>query len=86
MDARSEEWSEEKRRRLFISNGVVFGKFRENDEATMQILKIGVEDSELKEEIRLKIEHQEKILNSPKRELRGLQMISLDEWIEKNCG
>lgn len=52
----------------------------------MQILKIGVEDSELKEEIRLKIEHQEKILNSQKRELRGLQMISLDEWIEKNCG
>ncbi|MCM1054650.1 MAG: hypothetical protein NC394_03920 [Bacteroides sp.] len=94
----SEGWSGKKE--AIYSNGVVFGKFRENDEATMQMLKIGVEDRVLKEEIKLEIEHyiksleqlekldcmQEKILSSQKLELKKLQTISVDEWIEKNCG
>ena len=94
----SEGWSGKKEANY--SNGVVFGKFRENDEATMLMLKIGVKDEALKEEIRLEIERhikaleqleeldfmQEMILNSQKRELRELQTISMDEWINKNCG
>ena len=94
----SEGWSGEKE--AIYSNGVVFGRFRENDEVTMQMLKKGVEDEALKEEIRLEIERniksleqseeldfmQKKILSSQKSELSGLQTISMDEWIEKNCG
>ena len=45
----SEGWSGEKE--AIYSNGVVFGKLREKDEATMQMLKIGVKDKALKEEI-----------------------------------
>lgn len=94
----SEGWSGEKE--AIYSNGVVFGKFRENDEATMQIMKIGVKDEALKEEIRLKIERYIKELeqleeldfmtqmklDSQKKQLRELHMISMDEWITKNCG
>ena len=70
--------------KALFSNGVVFGKLREKDEATMQMLKIGVKDKALKEEIRLEIEHhiktleqleeldimQKKILSSQERDLR----------------
>lgn len=94
----SEGWSGKKE--AAYSNGVVLGKYRENDEATMQMLKIGVEDEALKEEIRLKIERdikaleqleeldfiQEEKLSSQKSELKELQTISMDEWIEKNSG
>ena len=93
----SEGWSGEKE--AIYSNGIVLGKFRENDGVTMQTLKIGVEDAALKEEIKLATERDIKALEQideldymqqhklyyQKNKLRELQTISLNEWIAKNC-
>lgn len=92
------EWSG-KRQPIYL-NDIVLGKFRENDESTMQVLKIGVEDKALEHEIRLDIERnikkyeqleqldimQQMMLKSQRKKQQELQMLSIDEWIAKNCG
>ena len=92
------EWSGE--RQATYSKGIVLGKFHESDASTMKILQLGVEDKALKHEIRLDIERDIKgvewlaqfdfryqnILDSQRRELEELHILSMDEWIAKNCG
>lgn len=93
----AEEWCS-KRQEMYY-NGIVLGKFRERDSATMQVLKAGVEDEVLQYEIIKNIEydikmieqleepdifHQKK-LESKKAQLNELQIYPINGWIEKNC-
>jgi hypothetical protein len=92
------EWTG--KRQAAYSNGVVFGKFREHDPATIQMLKKGVSDSALESEIlrtcKDSIEALESIvepdimekkkLEMEKRLLQELSLLPLDDWIYKNCG
>lgn len=88
------------KRQVDYNNGIVLGKFRENDSATMQILKEGVTDKALYSEIRVSLEHQIKSIEdleqpdimqqmclvSYRRQQDELLSCSIDEWISKNCG
>lgn len=51
----SEQWSG--KRQAIYSNGTVLGKFREKDSTTIKILKEGVNDKALYNEIKLNLEH-----------------------------
>lgn len=81
-------------------NGIVLGKFQENDFLTMQLLKEGVSDSILCAEIKASLEHQiqkitnaeqpdilkQMLLKSYKSQISELSLNSLDIWICKNVG
>lgn len=94
----SRKW-DEKTQALYY-NGVVLGKFREKHSATMNVLKSGIEDSLLKSELekscKLRIKELERIinpnfmeikeLNMKRKALEELSVVSLDEWIDRQCG
>ena len=94
----SEQWSG--KRQAIYSNGTVLGKFREKDSTTIKILKEGVNDKALYNEIKLNLEHNIEIikkLNSTNiiqqtnleiyiNQKKELLTYSIDEWISKNCG
>lgn len=93
-----EKWSG-KRQAIYI-NGIVLGKFREDDVLTIQVLKEGVTDKALYTEIRSNLERhikmieeleqsdifQKKQLESYKCQKEGLLNYSIDKWISKNDG
>lgn len=62
-------------------NGVVCGKFREEDNATMLTLKIGVSDNALYNEIYEYCKRN----NRTQREFQELQILPINEWIKKYC-
>lgn len=92
-----EEWGG--KRQAIYMNGIVLGKFRENDDATMKTLKMGVEDGALKHEISLAIDRDIKMLErleqldimqqirlkSQRDKLQELQRLLMNDWIAKNC-
>lgn len=93
-----DEWSG-KRQAIYV-NGIVLGKFCENDVLTMQVLKEGVTDKALYTEIRVNLERhikmleeqedpdifQKKQLESYKSQKKRLLNYSMDKWISENDG
>lgn len=93
-----EEWDVKKQ--VDYINGVVLGKFRENDALTRKILKEGVTDKALITEINIKLKRKiknieklehpnsfhKKELKLYKKQQDELSLFSMDEWISKNCG
>lgn len=81
-------------------NGVVLGKFREKDDLTMKLLKRGVSDRALYDEIKVNLKYeiaqiegveQPNIMHLMKlkvykEQINELSLESIDNWIEKNCG
>ncbi len=94
----AEEWNV--KRQVAYANGIVLGKFRENDATTIEVLKEGVTDKGLYDEIRVYLERQikmiknleqpdvsrQEILKSYKKQQDELFSYSIDDWIRKNCG
>lgn len=92
----TEEWNV--KRQVAYTNGIVRGKLRENDVTTRQILKEGVSDKGLYDEIRIYLERQikmiknleqpdifqQEIMKSYKKQLDELFLYSIDDWIRKN--
>lgn len=87
------------KRFFYYTNGVVLGKFQENDALTMQVLKEGVTNQALYSEIKINLEynikmfeemeqldiiHKEQLI-SYKTQLNELSCDSIDNWIKKNC-
>lgn len=95
----SEEQEWDAKKQVAYANGVVLGRFREDDGLTMQVLKEGVTDKALLNEVKIyltdridsinKMEHpdilQEKLIESYKRQREELSSDSIDNWIRKNC-
>lgn len=95
-------WSGESNEKLKVSyfNGIVLGKFRENDPLTRQMMKEGVNDNALYTEISAHLEHRIQMLeqlDEPdlmqqmqlafcKNKQTHLFTDSLDDWIRKYCG
>jgi len=91
------EW--DGKRQAIYANGVVLGKFREKDASTLQVLKEGVSNQGLYNEIRINLEHHIKIieemecldyiykvqLESYMKQKNELSCDSIDDWISKNC-
>lgn len=88
------------KRKVFYTNGIVLGKFQENDAETLRVLKEGVSDQALYNEIRINLEcnikliekldqidipHQRQ-LESYKKQQDELPCDLIDNWITKNCG
>lgn len=81
------------------ANGVVLGKYREKDICTMNVLKKGVSDKALVDEIKRSIAYEDKLYrakekpdimdkahNETNQKLsRELLEFSIDEWIHRNC-
>lgn len=94
----AEKWNV--KRQVAYANGIVLGKFRENDATTIQVLKEGVTDKGLYDEIKVYLERQikmiknleqpdvfqQEILKSYKKQQDELCSYSIDDWIRKNCG
>ena len=94
----SNQWSG--KRQAKYTNGVVLGKFREDDATTRKILKEGVTDEALHKEIRINLEHnikmieesknndfrQQEKLKCYKNQQYELSTCSIDEWVNKNYG
>lgn len=94
----AQEWNV--KRQVAYANGIVLGKFREEDTLTMQVLKEGVTDQALCDEIRKNFEWHIKMfeemeeldifhkmqLKSFKRQKEELCCDSIDNWVSKNCG
>lgn len=81
-------------------NGVVLGKLREKDALTMDLLKKGVSDKVLYDEIKINLEYQithiqnverpdiilqQAQLISYKEQIKELSLETIDTWINKNC-
>ena len=93
----SEQWTG--KRQAIYSNGTVLGKFRENDPATIKILKEGVTDATLSNEIKINLEYHiemtKKANNNNIQQQQNLELYlnqknelstySIDEWISENC-
>lgn len=91
------EWNVE--RQVAYANGIVLGKFREDDSLTMQVLKEGVTNHALYSEIKINLEYHIKMieemeqpdimhkmqLESYKKQNYELSSDSIDNWISKNC-
>ena len=56
----AQEWNV--KRQVAYYNGIVLGKFREDDALTLQVLKEGVTDQALYDEIRINLERQIKMI------------------------
>lgn len=94
----AQEWNV--KRQVAYYNGIVLGKFREGDALTLQVLKEGVTDQALYDEIRINLERQIKMIEEMeqpdimrKKQLEcyktqkdELSCNSIDNWISKNCG
>ncbi len=92
----SKEWSTE--RQVMYTYGVVLGKYREKDELTMKVLKEGVSEAALIEEIRLNCvskirlikgkEHPDIMdkmeLERIEKQLQELMTLPIDKWLETN--
>lgn len=93
----ADEWSGKKQ--SDYANGIVLGKFREQDSLTLDVLKEGVTNQALYDEITINLEYNIKNLeeienpdNRCKGELQSykiqkgeLSINSIDDWIDKNC-
>lgn len=94
----AQEWNV--KRQVAYYNGIVLGKFREGDALTLQVLKEGVTDQALYDEIGINLERQIKMIEEMeqpdimrKKQLEcyktqkdELSCNSIDNWISKNCG
>lgn len=92
----AEEWGD---MASTYSNGIVLGKFREGHLGTMELLKNGVTNDALYDEICLYIKYNiedyrrleqpdimdEMLFESNRKQLSDLQSYSIDEWIDNNC-
>lgn len=86
------------KRYVAYCNGIVLGKFREGDALTLQVLKEGVSDQALYDEIRTNLEHHIKMieeieqpdimhkskLKSYKTQKDELSYNLINNWIDKN--
>lgn len=86
-------------RLVYYSNGLVLGKFREGDTETLEVLKEGVTDQALFNEIKIYLKYQINIyeeqssidcicqeqLDEYKKQLNELSCNSIDNWIDKHC-
>ena len=89
------EWNVE--RQVAYVNGIVLGKFRENDFLTMQVMKEGVTNQALHNEIKRNLEYHIKMIEEMeqpdimqlelyKKQYYELSYDPIDNWISKNCG
>lgn len=92
-----DEWSGKKQ--ADYMNGIVLGKFREQDSLTLKVLKEGVTNQALYNEIRINLDHNKKMIENMETsdKIRKVQLelykIQKDElsidlidgWIRKNC-
>lgn len=93
----AQEW--DVKRQVAYNDGVVLGKYREEDALTFQVLKEGVTDQALYDEIKINLEYHIKkieemehldimnknLVESYKRQKDELFRYSIDEWISNNC-
>lgn len=94
----AEEWNAN--RQVAYANGIVLGKFREDDILTRRVMKEGVTDKALYSEIRVNRERYIKMMEelekpdimqkkqcvSYKKQRDELLTYPIDKWISKNCG
>lgn len=87
------------KRQVAYINGIVLGKFREDDAETIRVLKEGVTDQALYSEIKINLEYNisliEKMeeidiinqmqLETYKKQQNELSCDTIDTWISKNC-
>lgn len=97
LQPNEENW--DANRLVYYSNGIVLGKFREGDTETLEVLKEGVTDQALFNEIKIYLKYQIKIyeeqspidciyqeqLDEYKKQLNELSCNSIDNWIDKHC-
>lgn len=91
------EWNVKKQ--VAYYNGIVLGKFREKDAFTLQVLKEGVTDQALYDEIKINLERHIKMIEgleqpdimnkmqmeSYKRQRDELSRDTIDDWISNYC-
>lgn len=93
----AQEWNV--KRQVAYNNGIVLGKFREEDALTLQVLKEGVTDQALYDEIRINLERHIKMIEEMeqpdimhkmqvelyKRQKDELYRDTIDDWISDYC-